>query len=262
LSLGRIPVAALSGAAYGGAVSSSEPLVLRAAFIESKLRLLVGAGVLGIAAIDLAGAGSTLWSAVLLGLLAPWLVLGRDARRLRRGVRDGLRLAPNGGRWVLAELAPPLSLVAVGALLGAGGKPAPAVCLFCWGAWLVTLADAFDRRSARAGAAWLAVLIPALALLTMPLWLAGLFGQSDWAPWPATLSVGLHPAGMALAGAGKAALQDPIFYRWTLSGVVEAHPLSWLYGAAFYMALAALAVGAAMRAARRPVQAFAHRAGR
>ena len=234
--------------------------MLRAAFIQSKLRLLIGAGVLGIAAMDLAGAGSALWSAVLLGLLAPWLVLGRDTQRLSSGIREGLRLAPNGGRWVVAELAPPLSLVAIGALLGAGGQPIPALCLFCWGAWLVAMADAFDRRSARAGAAWLAVLIPALALLTMPLWLAGLFGDAALAPWPATLSVGLHPAGMALAGAGKAALQDPVFYRWTLSGVVEAYPLSWLYGAAFYMALAALAVGAAIRAARRPVQAFAHRA--
>lgn len=234
--------------------------MLRAAFIQSKLRLLVGAGVLAVAAMDLAGAGSAIWSAVLLGLLAPWLVLGRDARRLRTGVREGLRLSPKGGQWVLFELAPPLSLVALGALLGARGEGVPALCLFCWGAWLVTLADAFDRRSARAGAAWLAVLLPAIAVLTMPLWLAGLFGQSEWAPWPATLSVGLHPAGMALAGAGKAALQDPVFYRWTLSGVVEAHPLSWLYGAAFYLALAALSVGASMRAARRPVRAFALRA--
>ena len=236
--------------------------MLRAAFIQSKLRLLIGAGVIGVAAMDLAGAGSPLWSAVLLALLAPWLVLGRDADRVRRGVREGLRLAPRGGRWVLSELAPPLTLVALGALLGAGGDPIPAVCLFCWGAWLVTLADAFDRRTARAGAAWLAVLLPAAALLTMPLWLAGLFGQPAWAPWPATLSVGLHPTGMALAGAGKAALQDPIFYRWTLSGVVEAYPLSWLYGAAFYAILAAGAVVAATRAARRPVQVFAHRAAR
>ena len=219
--------------------------MLRAAFIQSRLRLLVGAGVLGVAAMDLAGAASPLWSAVLLGLLAPWLVLGRDAERVRRGVREGQRLAPKGGRWVLVELAPPLTLVAVGALLGAGGEIVPALCLFCWGAWLVTLADAFDRRLARAGAAWLAVLLPALAILTMPLWLAGLFGHADWAPWPATLSVGLHPAGMALAGAGKAALQDPVFYRWTLSGVVEAHPLSWLHGAALYAALAAGAAGAA-----------------
>jgi hypothetical protein len=161
----------------------------------------------------------------------------------------------------MAEWCPALCLVALGSAVLTGGRVAPTICVFSWSSALVLWADAFDRRTAQAGAAWLAVLLPALALLTAPLWLSGWFGQTDWAPWPATLSVGLHPAGMALAAAGKAALQDPIFYRWTLSGVVEAYPLSWLYGVALYGCLAVLAALAALRAARRPSRSFARGAG-
>lgn len=235
--------------------------MLRAAFIRARLRLLSGVVIIAATAAICAGSAHAIWYAVGLSLCAPWLVLGRDAARIARGEREGLRLAPRGARFVAAEWAPALLLIAGGALAFAGGQPAPALCLFTWTSALVLWADALDRRTSQAGAAWLGVLLPALLILSAPLWMAGWFGQSDWAPWPATLSVGLHPVGMSLAAAGKAALQDPVFYRWTLSGVVEAHPLNWLFGAALYGTLSCLAALAALGAARRPSRSLAHGAG-
>lgn len=222
------------------------------AFRESRLRLLVGLGVVGVAGVSLAGVAHPLWSAVLLGLLAPWLVLGRDAARMRAGVREGIRLAPNGGRWVIAELAPPLALCAVAAAVFARGAPGVTLCLFAWSAALVSVADALDRRSAHPASAWIALMLPIALLLTAPLWAAGWFSAPGLSHWPASLSVALHPAGMTVAASGQAALQDPVFYRWTLSGVVEARPLGWWIGASFYGFVALCGVGAARRAARRP----------
>lgn len=226
--------------------------VLANAFLASKRRILVGLAVVGAAAVGLAGVAHPLWSAVLLGLLAPWLVLGRDAARVRAGVREGIRMAPGCTRWVLAELAPPLAVVAVGALVAARGMPLVSLCLFVWGAALVTLADALDRRSARAASAWMALLVPCLILLTAPLWAAGWFSAPGLGHWPASLAIALHPAGMVVSATGHAALQDPVFYRWTLSGVVEARPLAWWVGACFHGGLALLGAYAATRAARRP----------
>lgn len=195
------------------------------------------------------------WCLVGLASLSPWLVLGRDARRVTAGTRETLRSAPRAGRLVLAEFLPPLAVLAVGALVGSGLTLPAACALFAWGFWLVALADVLDRRSARAGAAWVVVLGVVLAIGTAPLWLAGWFGLSSFEPWPSTLAIGLHPAAAALAGAGRITLQDPVFYTWTLSGVVEVRPLGWLPGTALYLALGVLASLAALRAARRPILA-------
>lgn len=226
--------------------------MLLTAFRQSKHRLLLGLGCVAVAGVGLAGVAHPLWAAVLAGLAAPWLVLGRDAGRARAGVREGVRLAPDGGRWVLAELAPPLAVVAIAAIVGARGAPIVALCLFTWFAALVTLADALDRRGTHAASAWTTLCLGVAPLLTLPVWLAGWFSEPGLGHWPASLAVALHPAGMAISASGHAALQDPVFYRWTLSGVVEAHPLSWGVGAAFYATLALGGVFLTLRAARQP----------
>ena len=184
-------------------------------------------------------------------LLAPWLVLGRDAERAREGWRTSA-LARRGGRLVLLELVPALLVVAACALAGTGGRWQPALALFAWGGALVALADALDRRWTRAGPAWVGVLTGALAVWTAPLWLAPWFGQTGLAPWIASGSVGLHPAAVALVAAGRPALQDPLFYSLTLSGVVEARPLSWSWGTTLFALTAFVGATLAVRAARRP----------
>jgi len=184
-------------------------------------------------------------------LLAPWMVLGRDARRVREGWRSA-GVARRGAWLVWLELLPALALVALVALVGAGGRLQPALALFAWGASLVAVADAADRRWGRAGPAWLGVCAAATALWTAPLWLAPWFGRTDLAPWLASGSVGLHPAGVALAAAGRPALQDPVFYTLTLSGVVEARPLSWAWGSSLFMLTAIVGGALGVRASRRP----------
>ena len=187
--------------------------------------------------------------AVLLG--APWLVLGRDAAREAEGWRVALVDAPRAGWLVMAELVPALALVALIACAGARFEWAPAVALFTWGAALVTVADALDRRLGRAGVAWVVVLTMGLLVCTAPLWLAPWFGEAPWTPWLASGAVALHPAGSALAAAGLPTLQDPLFYSLTLSGVVEARPMSWAWGAGFFGALALLGAAAAVLFGRR-----------
>lgn len=196
-----------------------------------------------------------LWAVCAFVVLAPWLVLGRDARRIATGLREPLRGAQRLGRLVAIELVPASGVLAVGALVGSGGQPAAALAIFAWGFFLVALADALDRRSARAGAAWIVVLAVVGVIATAPLWLAGWF-NTTYGHWPATLSVGLHPAGAALVGAGRVTLQDPVFYTWTLSGVVEVRALGWWPGTLLYLALGALAYLASLYNARRPTVGF------
>ncbi len=201
-----------------------------------------------------AAPSSRIWTLVAVALLAPWLVIGRDASSSREGWRLALCDVPLAGRLVVLELLPPLLVVAVAAIIGTGGPGAPALGLFAWGAALVCGADALDRRLGRPGPAWVATYGAALAVLTAPLWLAFAFGQAPG--WLATWTVGLHPAATVLAAAGQSTLQDPVFYTYTLSGVVEVRPLSWGWGAAASGLVALLAGARAARAVRRaPVNA-------
>ncbi len=226
--------------------------MLRLVFRRARLRLAVGlAAALTLPLLLPEAEDARLRALAAVALLAPWLVLGRDVRRVREGWRAA-GLARRGGRLVWLELVPALLIVAVGALVGAGGRWQPALALFAWGGALVALADAFDRRWSRAGPAWVGVLSVALVLWTAPLWLAPFFGRTEIAPWIASGSVGIHPAAVALTAAGRPALQDPVFYSLTLSGVVEARPLSWLWGATFFAFTAFVGATLAVRAARRP----------
>jgi len=200
------------------------------------------------------GPSSRIWALVGAALLAPWLVLGRDAHSSREGWRMALCDVPRAGRLVALELVPPLLVVAVAAIVGTGGVGAPALSLFAWGAALVCGADALDRRMGRPGPAWVALYAAALVVLAAPVWLAFAFGLAPG--WLATWIVGLHPAASVLAAAGQSTLQDPVFYTYTLSGVVEVRPLSWGWGAAAFGLVALLAGIRAIRAVRQaPVNA-------
>ena len=190
------------------------------------------------------------WTAALL-LLAPWLVLGRDGQRQAQGWRDTASRAPRIVWLALAELVPALVVVALVAGIGARFALAPTLTLFAWGAALVTLGDALDRRTGRASVAWVVVSGGALAVSTAPLWLAPWFGESLWSPWLASGAVALHPVGAALAAAGLPTLQDPIFYSLSLSGVVEARPMSWAWGATFFGVIACAGLGGTAYAAGR-----------
>ena len=95
----------------------------------------------------------------------------------------------------------------------------------------------------------------AVVVLTAPLWVAGWLGGASH--WPGTLAVGLHPAAAALAGGGHATLQDPVLYRWSLSGVVEVRPLPWWPATLTFLGLAMVMARAALHSARRPVAAWA-----
>lgn len=194
-------------------------------------------------------------TAAIMGLGAPLLVLGRDNRRRDEGFREALRVSRRGGRLVLAELLLPGLAVCAAALMFSGGAALPALVLAAWGLGCLTLADALDRRALHPGAAWIAVTSLVLALLGSPWLLAPLMGHG-YGHWPATLGIGLHPAASALAASGRAALQDPFFYTWTLSGTVDARPLPWAWGPLFHLALAVIGTGWAVLSARRPVRSW------
>ncbi|MCA9540194.1 MAG: hypothetical protein KC620_14955 [Myxococcales bacterium] len=226
--------------------------MFRLAFRRARLRFALGAAFALALPLWLPAAPSArAWTLSALCLLAPWLVLGRDARSQAEGWRQALCDVPRGGRLVLLELLPPFGVLLLGALMGTGFAWRPAVALVAWGACLVTAADAFDRGFGRAGPAWVAVLIAALALMLAPLWLAPWFGEARLAPWLATGAIALHPAGVVLSAADLPALQDPMFYAFSLSGVVEVRPVPWTWGTAVFSLAAAAGAARAVRAVRR-----------
>jgi len=226
--------------------------MLRFVLRRAQYPFLVGAvGVIGLLLLLPAALELRVWWTAAVLLLSPWLVLGRDAVRQAEGWRDTVSRAPRAGWLVLAELVPALLLVGVVAGVGARFTAAPTLTLFAWGAALVTLSDALDRRTGRAGIAWVVVAGGGVLIGTAPLWLAPWFGEAPWSPWLASGAVALHPVGATLAAAGLPTLQDPIFYSISLSGVVEARPMSWVWGAGFFGALACLGAVAAVNAARR-----------
>ncbi|MFN3202240.1 MAG: hypothetical protein ACE366_27800 [Bradymonadia bacterium] len=193
-----------------------------------------------------------LWVLAGVALLAPWLVIGQDQKRRDWGIRTALRMARRTPRLVCLELVPPLTVVITGALLGTGGRVAPALSLIAWAMLWVIVADALDRRAASAGGAWTPVVALAMLWASMPVILAPWFGVTSASPWLSSLTVGLHPVGSALDAAGLSTLQDPWFYAGTLSGVVEAHPISWLWGLVVLIAWAVVALIWSIRAAGQP----------
>ncbi len=223
-------------------------LVLRA----NRWRLLVGGLAVIAAAIALpSDTAPRLWLAAALLALSPWLVLGREAGRRRAGWARAAAMSARGGQLAALELLPPALVVGAGAAVGGAGDPKVSLTLAAWGWAALALTDGLDRRRGEGGAAWLGWLSLSLAVWTAPLWLAPWFGRTEWAPSLASGAVGYHPAGAALAAAGLPTLQDPVFYEWTLSGVVEALPTPWLHGALFWLTLALLGTTFTVRCATR-----------
>ncbi len=193
-----------------------------------------------------------LWILSFLGLLSPWLVLGRDQARRREGWRALLQRAPRARRLILGEQLLPLLILALGAWLGTEQAWRPSLALLSWSGCLMLWADALDRSSSDPGTAWLPLSLGIILIVGAPLWLSPLFGLPAWRPWIATLAVGLHPAASALAAAQLSTLQDPWFYTLTLSGILEVRPLDWSWGFIFYSGLGFLGLLSAQGAARRP----------
>jgi hypothetical protein len=187
------------------------------------------------------------------GLVGPWLVLGRDASRRADGFREAVRLGRRSARLVLAELLGPAVTLAALALLWSGGAGLPALVTTLWGVAVLALADGFDRRAPHAGAAAVSTLVVVGLLLATP-WLCSPWMGQGLGHWVATLTFGLHPAGIAHAAAGRAVLQDPFFYTWTLSGTVDARPMAALHGLVFLSVLAVFAAGFSVRSARRALR--------
>ena len=223
------------------------PLVLR----SSASRVMVGfAAVLGLAVWLPEALNLRLWiTAASVALLAPWLVLGRDRLRRRQGWRDAVATSLARRRLVLAELLGPALVVLAAGLVAARGALAPSLALALWGWAMIASADALDRHRDAPGAAWLACVFGATVLWTAPWWLARWFGRTALAPHLSSNAVALHPAGTALAAAELPTLQDPLFYKYTLSGVVEALPSSWLRGALFFGVITLVALSLSVRAA-------------
>ncbi|MCB9524395.1 MAG: hypothetical protein H6702_13635 [Myxococcales bacterium] len=224
--------------------------MLRLAWRVNRWRLLVGILFAGSALVWLPPLGAPrLWCAAAALTLTPWLVLGRERARADAGWGRAARRARRAAALIALELALPAGVVVLAAAVGAGGQWAPALALAVWGLAGLASADALDRRRAEGGAAWLGWLAVALVVWSAPLWLAPWYGRTAIAPALASSAVGYHPAGMALAAAGLPTLQDPWFYDWSLSGVVEALPTPWYRGVTAWAVVAALGAVAALRTA-------------
>lgn len=193
--------------------------------------------------------------AALVAFVVPFVVLGRDASRRRDGFRDALAVSRRAGRLVVLEHVVALAILAPVALLWCGAQPGPTLAVLAWGAAVLGVTDALDRRSTHPGAAWAAVASLAFVFYTAPLWLAPFMGHG-FGHWPATLGIGLHPAATALVAGGRTALQDKVFYTYTLSGSVDARPLEAGIGTLFHFALGLLGTGWAVLSARRPARSL------
>jgi len=213
--------------------------------------------VLGFAVAAPEGTSERAWLAAAAMMAAPWLVLGRMDRLRTEGWSGALRGARAPWRWVAAELSAPWGLVLLGACVGGAGKLAPSAALAGWGIFCVTLADALDRRTVHAGAAAALTHAVLLALFSAPWWLAPLFGHG-LGHGLATWTFGTHPAAVTLAATARSPLQDAFFYRWTLSGTIDARPMPWTFGLAFWWAMASVVLGYALRSPR----AHFHQRGR
>jgi len=225
-------------------------ILLRTALARGRVRAAVGlvcAMVFAVAAPS--GVRERAWAAATAMMAAPWLVLGRTDRLRAEGWADALRSARTPWRWVAAELAAPWAVVMLGALAGGAGELGATAALAGWGTFCVTLADALDRRTVHAGSAAALTHAVLLALFTAPWWLAPLLGRG-LGHGLATWTFGTHPAAVALAATERSPLQDALFYRWTLSGTVDARPMPWALGLAFWWGLTSVMLGLAVRRPR------------
>ena len=171
-----------------------------------------------------------LWLGVGLGLLCPLLVLGRRRSLNREAYALILQSLPRQRRWQLLGLTPAFFIVSLWSIMIAQGSWQLGVIYLSWGIACVSLADLFDKRQVRIAEAWGWSVLFILALGTAPFWGALFFGRTAFSPWIATLCISAHPVYTGLKSIGKHALQDPLLYEITQSGLVEVHPLPWWFG--------------------------------
>lgn len=225
--------------------------MLRWVLLQARFRLGVGvACALSMPLVLPSAPSQRIWVLSLAAVLMPLMVIGREAQRRRSDMRAALQLAPHAGRLVGLEVLPALTVASLACALGTGNIAAT-LTLVAWAMALTLVADGVDRATGQAGAAWVVAATVAVVAHLAPVLLAPAFGAEPTTPWVLSSAVAMHPAGAALAAAGLPTLQDPIFYTFTLSGVLEARPMSWFWGAGAFLSVAILAFGRALRVARR-----------
>lgn len=176
------------------------------------------------------GLTSRLWVGVGLGLACPLLVLGRRRTLNREVYATILSSLPRRRRWQLWGLTPSLFMITLWSLVIAQGSWRLGMIFFFWGVCCVSIADFFDKRLRRVSEAWISTTLCVLGLGGAPFWGALLFGRTAFSPWFATLCIEAHPVYSGLRSVGRLALQDPLLYEITQSGLVEVHPLPWWFG--------------------------------
>ena len=225
-------------------------ILLRTALARGRVRTAMGlVAVLLFAFAAPSGASERMWVAATAMMASSWLVIGRTDQLRGEGWQRALRGARTPERWIAAELAAPWSVVALGALVGGGGALAATAALAGWGLFCVTLADAADRRCAHAGSAATLTFAVLLVVFTAPWWLAPMLGRG-LGHGLATWTFGTHPVAVSLAALERSPLQDATFYKWTLSGTVDARPMHWTSGLAVWWSLTGLVLGLALRGPR------------
>lgn len=176
----------------------------------------------------------------LLGLLAPLLVVGRRESLNRASYHLYQRTLPSPRLWELKGLFPALSMLCLWALVVSRGAPKATLVYCSWYALCALTADCFDVRRERLGEAWAYSFVTLLILISAPLWGAIWFGDTALSPWPATLSLGLHPVFAAVSSSAESALQAPLLYQYTLSGLVEVRTTPWWCAPLCYLTLSVL----------------------
>lgn len=225
-------------------------ILLRTALARGRLRAAVGLVCVALFALAApSNPSERVWVSAAAMMVGPWLVLGRTDRLRVERWDAALRCARAPWRWVAAELALPLGLVMMGAVAGGAGALGATAALAGWGTFCVALADALDRRTVHAGSAAALTYAVLLVAFTAPWWLAPLFGRG-LGHGLATWAFGTHPAAVALAATERSPLQDALFYRWTLSGSVDARPMPWTLGLSLWWGLSSVVLGLALRGPR------------
>ena len=227
--------------------------MLRYLIRHERVYLCAATGLVGLSALFLPEAhGPRTWAFVGISVLLPVLLIGRMGRRNEQGWAEESAIAPEAGRLYLVDLLLALAPAVCLGILGGWGQWTAVVALSSWSVAVICFADLLDRAIGDVRVVWLLFLVSLTLYLSCPLWLAPAFGRTGLAPWLATLTVGLNPAAVVLAAFEQPTLQDPLLYRFTLSGVVEVRPLWWGWGAIVYSVGTALSIGTCIYLRRGP----------
>lgn len=181
-----------------------------------------------------------LWSGLSFGLLCPLLVLGRRRSLNREVYALILSALPRQRRWQIWGLTPAFFVVGLWSMLIAQGAWQIGLIFLSWGVACVSLSDFFDKKRGKLAEAWGWASLTIIGLASAPFWGALLFGRTAFSPWIATFCMNAHPVYAGLKSVGRHALQDPLLYEITQSGLVEVSPLPWWFGSLVLFGLSAL----------------------